>query len=165
MENSTELIHQTFVKYGWTLSLAESCTGGAIAARLTKKAGCSAYFLGSIVAYSNTLKIKILRVNDDLLQKFGAVSREVVKEMGVNVKELTGSHYSIAVSGIAGPGGGTPNKPVGLIWAAICGPDLAEPYVWSFQLTGNREQIIEEAVNNVLNQLWMLIKTKVKCMP
>ncbi len=142
-------IHEHLIQNKQTLSLAESCTGGALAACITKKSGCSDYFLGSIVAYSNLLKINVLGVDSHVLNTFGAVSNEVVRQMALGVIKLSESDYSLAVSGIAGPLGGTDLKPVGTIWAAIA--SKAGPIEsWSFHLKGNREEIIDQAVEEIL---------------
>lgn len=150
-------VHQYFIQNKLTLSIAESCTGGSISARLTKLPGSSNYFLGSVVAYSNTLKVNLLHVLEKTLENQGAVSKGVVTEMAQGIIMLTKSHFSIAVSGIAGPSGGTPEKPVGTIWAAI-GRQGLPPYVWHFFLQGNREIIIEEAVNVCLEQLLVIAR-------
>ncbi len=102
-----------------TITTAESCTGGYISHVLTKKAGASAYFKGAVVAYSNELKENILGVSAQTLQIHGAVSEAVVREMAEGSIRLSGADYSIAVSGVAGPEGGTPEKPVGTIWVAV----------------------------------------------
>lgn len=155
MDKISGLIQHIFIERGWTLSLAESCTGGAMAARLTLHPGCSQYFLGSIVSYSNQLKMSVLDVDPLILELKGAVSEEVVSQMAHHVRSLTKSDYSIAISGIAGPGGGTLDKPVGTIWAAISTP--IDSHVWQFQLSGTREQIIRESVDVVLHQLFSII--------
>jgi nicotinamide-nucleotide amidase len=102
-----------------TLATAESCTGGDLAARLTKISGSSAYFLAGLVAYSNQMKEKLLAVSSKTLQIHGAVSRETVEEMVEGALTVTGADFAIAVSGIAGPTGGTKEKPVGTVWGAI----------------------------------------------
>lgn len=132
-----------------TLSLAESCTGGRIASRLTLQKGCSDYFLGSIVSYSNFTKENILKVNPATLQTYGAVSRETVEEMAEGVLKITGSDYSLAVTGIAGPTGGTPEKPVGTVWFAISSKTKATQS-WKMQSGGLREFIIEKSANILL---------------
>ncbi|MCE1199376.1 MAG: nicotinamide-nucleotide amidohydrolase family protein, partial [Marinilabiliales bacterium] len=104
---------------GWTLSTAESCTGGTIARMITDNPGSSAYFKGSVVAYANETKTKILGVKQSSLEQEGAVSASVVEQMAVNVCELLGTDFAMATSGIAGPGGGTGEKPVGTIWIAV----------------------------------------------
>lgn len=153
-----EFIQQTFIEQRWTLSIAESCTGGALAARLTALPGCSRYFLGSLVTYSNDLKVKLLQVDKGILEKQGAVSGAVVAQMALGVQQLTNSDYSLAVSGIAGPEGGSPQKPVGTIWAAVAKKGQSVPFVWSFQCHGNRQQIISQTTHQLLNQLSLLIK-------
>ena len=105
-----------------TLSTAESCTGGSIAALITSVPGSSEYFKGGVVAYSNEVKMNMLHVSPETLQKYGAVSRETVIEMVQGVMESMKTDCAVATSGIAGPGGGTPEKPVGTIWMAVaCG--------------------------------------------
>ena len=106
---------------GETLCTAESCTGGMIAHQITTVPGSSDYFIGSVVAYSNRIKEKELGVNSTTLEKEGAVSRQVVEQMAQGVRERFGAGYSIATSGIAGPAGGTAEKPVGTVWIAVAG--------------------------------------------
>ena len=108
-----------------TLSTAESCTGGSVAARITAIAGCSDYFKGSVVAYSNEVKMSMLDVDAALLDMHGAVSEEVVIAMAKGVAKNLNTDCAVATSGIAGPGGGTPDKPVGTVWiAAVCGDEI-----------------------------------------
>lgn len=147
-----ESLQALFSKKGWTLSLAESCTGGAIAARLTKVPGASDYFLGSVVSYANSLKADLLNVSEESLLSHGAVSREVVSEMAQGVLEATGSNFSLAISGIAGPTGGSAQKPVGTLWCAI-GQKGEAPYTWKTHAYGNRETIIDWGVNVLLGEL------------
>ncbi len=106
-----------------TLVVAESCSGGAIAAKITSIPGCSSYFKGGLVAYSNELKQTILNVSSQTLLTYGAVSQQVVEEMALGAKAVLKSDWSISVSGIAGPGGAMPNKPVGTIWIAVAKPN------------------------------------------
>lgn len=153
-------IQQLCIAQQWTLSLAESCTGGRLAARLTRMPGCSHYFLGSIVAYSNALKIGLLNVDARTLAQYGAVSGPIVSQMAQGVLKLTNSHYSVAVSGIAGPEGGSTEKPVGTIWGAIASQGLEEPVILDFHLSGTREEIIENSVDLLLSQFWLLINTQ-----
>ncbi len=101
-----------------TLSTAESCTGGNIAARLTSVPGSSVYFKGSIIAYDNDVKITLLNVTTETLEKHGAVSRKTVEEMVKGAMKTLKTDCAVATSGIAGPGGGTPQKPVGTVWIA-----------------------------------------------
>ncbi|MCB1084583.1 MAG: nicotinamide-nucleotide amidohydrolase family protein [Chlamydiia bacterium] len=116
-------LHEWMVKNKKTLALGESCTGGKMAETLTAHPGASDYFLGSIVSYSNQLKRSALGVKESTLKTFGAVSQETVEEMAAGVLKLTNADYVITVSGIAGPDGGTPDKPVGTVWAAIKTPE------------------------------------------
>lgn len=156
MPNSIEeLIQESFIKNKWTLSVAESCTGGAIASRLTKIAGSSQYFLGGVVAYSNELKMKFLDIKEETLKNYGAVSAETAVEMASKIKLKTNSDFSLAVTGIAGPAGGSPEKPVGTVWVAISTPKKLG--IWSLKLNGSRQQIIEQTVETILNRLWKLI--------
>jgi nicotinamide-nucleotide amidase len=138
-----------------TLVTAESCTGGAIAQRITTIAGSSAYFKGSVVAYSNEIKENILEVKHKTLFKYGAVSEETVKEMAMNARQIFCVDYSVAVSGISGPEGGTKEKPVGLVWIAVA--SLKTCKVYKFQFGNNRLVNIERAVVTALNLLRKMI--------
>jgi len=113
-----EAVGKLLLAQNATLSSAESCTGGNIAHQITKIAGSSDYFLGTVVSYANSAKLDILKVKSETLSNFGAVSEPTVIEMAEGVQRLTGSTYAVSTSGIAGPGGGTPEKPVGTIWMA-----------------------------------------------
>lgn len=145
-------LSKTCVEKKVTLSLAESCTGGYLASRLTQLSGCSQYFLGAVVAYANQIKIDILGVKEETLKQFGAVSAEVVEEMAIGIMRLTKSDVGLAISGIAGPGGGTDQKPVGTVWSAIAFKD--HPcLVWKSLLNGTRQQIIEKATEEILSVL------------
>ena len=118
-QNIEGIIGQLLTDSGKTISVAESCTGGSIGKALTSVAGSSAYFRGGIIAYSNDIKSQFLSVTDEMLQDHGAVSSMVVEQMAKAVRKNFGSDLSIAVSGIAGPGGGTSEKPVGTTWIAV----------------------------------------------
>ena len=123
-----------------TLSLAESCTGGLCAARFTDVAGSSAWFLGAAVVYSNDSKRALLGVSDSTLREFGAVSSETVLEMARGAREVFGSDVGVSISGVAGPGGGTPEKPVGTVWFGLV---HGSPGAFSEKRTfaGSREEI------------------------
>ncbi|MFQ8827150.1 MAG: CinA family protein [Alistipes sp.] len=108
---------------GATVATAESCTGGNIARRFTALPGASDYFRGGVVAYSNDVKRSLLGVDGGDLERFGAVSRPVAEQMAEGVRRATGSVYGIATTGVAGPSGGTPDKPVGTVWMAVSGPE------------------------------------------
>lgn len=153
----TKAIQFLCISHGWTLSVAESCTGGQLAAQLTRLPGCSQYFLGSVVAYSNSLKTNVLNVSAETLAIHGAVSGPVVEQMAQGMLRLSGSDYSLAVSGIAGPGGGSLEKPVGTIWSAIASRD-GESFIWKLNLSGSRHEIIEKSVENLLSQFKLVIE-------
>lgn len=136
---------------GKTVSTAESCTGGSIASLLTSVAGSSEYFLGSVVSYANSVKTGVLEVNEDTLIQHGAVSSECVAQMAEGVRKLTGSDFAIATSGIAGPGGGSDEKPVGLVWIGVSSQDSTETYSMVFK--GDRKRNIERFTANALNIL------------
>ncbi len=124
-EQSLELIVVNLLKKNnKTLSIAESCTGGNLSKLITTIPGCSAIFKGSVIAYSNEIKEKVLHVTSDTIQKYGAVSKEVVENMAVGIQHLMDSDFSIATSGIAGPDGGTPEKPIGTVWIAIASKNM-----------------------------------------
>ena len=125
---------------GVTISTAESCTGGYIAHLITSVAGSSAYFKGSVVSYANEVKIKVLGVNPSDIEARGVVSETVVIQMAEGVRKLLGTDYAVSTSGIAGPDGGTPEKPVGTVWIGVATPDktFARKFVFSF----TRERIL-----------------------
>ncbi len=147
-----EAIHHIFLKNGLTLSLAESCTGGSIAAHLTQYPGASGYFLGSLVCYSNALKNKILDVPETVLQHYGAVSSETARLMALGAQKITGSDYALAVTGIAGPSGGTFEKPVGTVYGAIAKKN-GEVHDIPLFIPRSREIIIERSKNLLLSEL------------
>ena len=131
-ETLPELVHHTMTANSHTLATAESCTGGAIASRITALSGASAYFRGSIVAYSNEVKECALGVQHNVLEQYGAVSEETVRQMAEGARLRLGADYAIATSGIAGPNGGTPDKPVGTVWIAVAGPKGTETRLKKF---------------------------------
>ena len=136
---------------GKTVSTAESCTGGSIAAMLTSVAGSSEYFLGSVVSYANSVKSGVLGVDEKIIAEHGAVSSECVAAMAEGVRKLTGSDFSIATSGIAGPGGGSDAKPVGLVWIGVSSQKSTETFSMVFK--GDRKRNIERFAANALNIL------------
>jgi len=117
------VVGQLLVEQQATLSLAESCTGGYLAHQFTQHAGSSAYFQGGILSYANEVKSSQLGVSDSVLQQYGAVSEECVSEMALGAKKVLNTTYALATSGIAGPDGGTVEKPVGTIWIALAHPN------------------------------------------
>jgi nicotinamide-nucleotide amidase len=139
-----------------SLSVAESCTGGAISHLITQHPGCSAVFLGGAISYSNELKQVMLGVLPQTLEQFGAVSEETVKEMAAGAIQKFNSDYSIAVSGIAGPDGGTEDKPVGTVWIAVANADKI--ITRKFQFGSRRLQNIERSVISGLTMLFKFLK-------
>jgi nicotinamide-nucleotide amidase len=125
-------------RLGRTLAVAESCTGGLLAMRLTEVAGASAYFLGGIVSYSNSAKQALLGVEEEVLAREGAVSPQCALAMARGVKRAFGADYGLGITGIAGPGGGTPEKPVGLVYIGLALPE-GEPQVRRFNFRGSRQ--------------------------
>ncbi len=141
---------------GLTLSTAESCTGGYISHLITQQPGSSKVFLGGGVSYSNDLKISMLGVSGETLKVFGAVSEETVREMALGAIKNFHSDYSISVSGIAGPDGGTPDKPVGTVWIGVAGK--GKSIVKKFQFGNKRVQNIERSAISALALLYKLLK-------
>lgn len=135
---------------GMTIATAESCTGGRLAAALNSQSGSSAYYMGSVVAYDNTIKEQVLGVQQDTLMQHGAVSEQTVREMAEGVRKLIHTDYAIATSGIAGPTGGTPDKPVGTVWIAWATPKGTEAQCFHFGAAREREQITLRAVTEAL---------------
>jgi nicotinamide-nucleotide amidase len=134
-----------------TLSTAESCTGGLIAHKITSISGSSDYFLGSVVSYANEVKMESLGVLEEDLIKYGAVSEQVVRKMAERVRSKMNTHYAVATSGVAGPSGGTEEKPVGTVWIAVAGQGytIAKKY----QFGHSRKRNIEISANTALNML------------
>ena len=116
---SIQSLHKKLIKKKLTISVAESCTGGLLAHNLTKLSNSSKYFQMGLTTYSNQAKIKILKVNKNIIQKHGAVSKECCKAMVQNLSKISKSKINVSITGIAGPGGGTKDKPVGLVYIGI----------------------------------------------
>ena len=138
---------------GQTLAVAESCTGGGLGAELTAVPGSSDVLLGGVIAYSNAVKSKVLGVPEALLEQVGAVSDPVAEAMAEGVRRLTGSDWSLAITGIAGPGGGTESKPVGLVHLAVAGPDGCESHPIRLGSTRGRDWIRMVSAGEALNRL------------
>ncbi len=143
-----------------TIATAESCTGGRLAAALNAQSGASAYYMGSVVAYDNTIKEQVLGVKHSTLEKYGAVSEQTVREMAEGVRALINTDYAIATSGIAGPTGGTPNKPVGTVWIAWATPKGTTAECYHFGIAREREQITQRAVTAALVELIKSLNNK-----
>ena len=146
------LLGQRLVARGATLATAESCTGGLIAALCTDVPGSSAWFTGGVVAYANEVKRDVLGVDPALLAAHGAVSEPVVRAMAAGVRRLTGTRYAVAVSGVAGPDGGTPEKPVGTVWLAVADGDAvqARRFLFPGDRAAVRQATAEAAVEALL---------------
>lgn len=127
-----------------TLGFAESCTGGLASATLSEVAGVSDIFLGSVVSYSNDIKENLLKVSSGTLKNEGAVSEQVARQMAQGLRNQLKSHWSVAITGIAGPTGGTPDKPVGTVWFAVVGPGFEASR--RKQFSGTRREIQTQAV-------------------
>lgn len=146
-------VHTLFLEKGLKLAVAESCTGGLIAAKITSIPGASNYFLGSLVTYSDDMKQTLLHVKKETLQKFGAVSKECVLEMTTGLLKISSADYAVAISGIAGPEGGSKEKPVGTVWLSLAKKNGFNEAI-HMQLKGNRETIALWAAQNALFLLW-----------
>jgi PncC family amidohydrolase len=140
---------------GLKITTAESCTGGLIAHRITNVPGSSDYFVGGVVAYAYEAKVAQLGVSWDTLQAYGAVSRETVLEMARGAREALGAEIAVSVTGIAGPGGGMPNKPIGTTWIGLSTPEgeFARHFVWGGDRLENKELSAEAALQLVLDYL------------
>jgi PncC family amidohydrolase len=145
---------------GWKLATAESCTGGLIANRITDVPGSSDYFLGGVAAYAYEAKVGLLGVSWDTLKAYGAVSRETVLEMARGARKALNADVAISVSGIAGPGGGLPNKPVGTTWFGLAAPDGEWAYLHQFE--GDRIQNKSFAADTALQILIDYLEGHVK---
>ncbi|KMQ51283.1 damage-inducible protein CinA [Chitinispirillum alkaliphilum] len=148
---SEENLRDILLRCRLTMSAAESCTGGLVSAALTSLPGSSAFFKGGIVAYDNSIKQKLLGVPEEILNSFGAVSSQTVERMASGVASLINSDCAVSVSGIAGPGGGSPEKPVGLVYIGSFA--FSEVTSCRYVFSGNRHEIRAQAVEAALNQL------------
>jgi PncC family amidohydrolase len=149
------LVGELLSKRGMRLAAAESCTGGLIGHMLTNVAGASAYYMGSVIAYANEAKIRLLGVSQVTLEKYGAVSSETVIEMARGVRNTLGADIGISVSGIAGPGGGTADKPVGTVWIGLSSPqqEYSRHYLWSGDRLAVKEQSAQAALSMLVEYL------------
>jgi len=144
-------VGELLLQRGLWLAVAESCTGGLIGHLLTNVPGSSAYYMGSVTAYANEAKARLLGVSWDTLEKYGAVSAETVVEMARGIRLALTADIGISVSGIAGPTGGTPDKPVGTVWIGLSTPkeEYARRYLWS----GDRQAIKKQSAQAALQLL------------
>ncbi len=143
------LVGRLLRQAGMTLALAESCTGGLVAHRITNVPGSSDYFTGGIVSYSNDIKERVLGVQPATLHRHGAVSEGTALEMARGGRRICRAGVSLAVTGVAGPGGGTPDKPVGLVYVALATPDgeWVERHVWDGDRQENKARSAEAALD------------------
>jgi PncC family amidohydrolase len=148
MSTLEELVGQLLAEQGLTIAVAESCTGGLIAHWLTNVPGSSAYFIGSVVAYSNQVKEQVLGVSPETLFAYGAVSEECAQEMARGARRVFGADVAISSTGIAGPTGGTPQKPVGLVYVALAAQDFerCERHLWQGDRLENKRRTSEAAL-------------------
>ncbi len=154
----TSLVHDiadVLVERGWTLSTAESCTGGGIGFELTAVSGSSRWYEGGVISYSNNVKSQQLHVPEVLLSKYGAVSEPVAEAMAQGVRKLLRTDLAVAVTGIAGPDGGTPDKPVGTVWIAWSTGQSTEAR--HFHFSGDREQVRRQTVVEALQGVLAVI--------
>ncbi len=134
---------------GLSLCVAESCTGGLLAHRITNVPGSSVYFRGGVIAYANEVKEQLLGVRRETLRRFGAVSQETAQEMAACARRLLGTDIALAITGIAGPTGATPQKPVGLTYIALDAEDtkVCHEHVWESDRLGNKERSVDAALD------------------
>lgn len=157
-ENMAMAVGRMLMEQSKTLALAESCTGGYIAHSITSNPGSSAYFKGGVVAYSNEIKNRLLNVPEKMIVEHGAVSQEIAEAMAVGARKALNADYAISTTGIAGPDGGTDEKPVGTVWIGVAGPSgvISKKYIFKH----NRERNIIRSAQTALNLLRKLIQTE-----
>ena len=151
-------IQELLRKKGKKITVAESCTGGLIASKITEISGSSDVFDGGIVAYSNAIKAKYLNVSEEKLANFGAVSKEVVQDMLDGALKMFESDFAVAVSGIAGPNGGSEQKPVGTVIIGV-GSKSGEKKIKIYHFKGNRKEIQIRSAEKALKKLKKIIKS------
>lgn len=152
----SSLLGEKLLANGWRVATAESCTGGGIAAAITAVAGSSSWFEYGIVSYANSAKEKLLHVNSQTLLEHGAVSQAVVEQMVAGALRISGANIAVAVSGVAGPSGGTAEKPVGTVWFAW-GFASGEIHSERFHFVGDRSSVQSQAVAQGLTGLLKLV--------
>ena len=155
LEKIEQRLVKLLIEKGMKISTAESCTGGLVAQRITSVAGSSACFDLGVVTYANEQKTKILGVSEESLKNFGAVSEEVALEMSKGAKRISGADFAVGITGLAGPGGATDEKPVGLVYISICGENIheAEKFIFSGTRDEVRFQASDEAMKFVIREL------------
>lgn len=151
MRDFSEAVGKALLERGATISCAESCTGGLLSSLLTDVEGSSAYMQGTVVAYSNEVKEKLLGVKHETLEKYGAVSEETAREMARGAAKLMDTDIGVGITGIAGPGGGTKEKPVGRVYIAVAGPQGEQVRVNDF--SGDRDEVKLQTASTALRML------------
>lgn len=159
-EKLEEAVGRALLEEKWTLATAESCTGGLIGHRLTNVAGSSAYVMGGIIAYSNDVKERLLGVPKDVMVTYGAVSDPTARAMAKGARQALRTDLAVSVTGIAGPGGGTPDKPVGLTYIGLATPtgEWAERHVWE----GDREAVKAQSAEAALALVLKYVRGELK---
>lgn len=147
------VVIETLAAQGRTLAVAESCTGGGLGAALTAIPGSSTVFVGGVIAYANSVKVELLGVADSVIDTRGAVSSETAAAMALGVRNATGADWGVAITGIAGPGGGDPDRPVGTVWIAVAGPEQNSAQCERHLFSGDRESIRSASVRAALDCL------------
>ncbi|MFH1023441.1 MAG: nicotinamide-nucleotide amidohydrolase family protein [Planctomycetota bacterium] len=147
----TQRIHKLFSRRGLTVATAESCTGGVVATQLTRMAGSSRYFILGLVTYANRSKTQLLGIPPALILRHGAVSRPVAERMARGVRRLARADFGVGITGIAGPSGGSPEKPVGLVFIAVAGPERTA--FRACRLAGSRPTVRRRAADAALRLL------------
>lgn len=157
IESSLVELKNLLTEKSLTLAVAESCTGGLLSHLLTGISGSSLYFLGGMIAYSNRIKIENLGVKEQTILLHGAVSQQTAREMAENIRDKFEADIGLSTTGIAGPTGGTPTKPVGLVWLGISTEAGSETFECHF--TGGRDQVKKSAVHEILHLLLESLRT------
>ena len=158
LEQLSEEVGRSLSAAELTISCAESCTGGLLTSMLTDVSGSSSYVMGSVVSYSDDVKMRILNVASDTLNTYGAVSEETAREMAEGVRRLIQTDIGVAVTGVAGPGGGTPEKPVGLVYIAVS--SARSTVAVKKQLNGTRVENKRASVQKALEMIRDMIRSK-----
>ena len=151
-ERAVEIL-SILARRGRTLAVAESCTGGGLGVALTDIPGSSRVFVGGVIAYSNAIKTGLLGVSSAAVEAQGAVSSDTAAEMAIGVKNATGADWGVSITGIAGPDGGDPDKPVGTVWIGACGPVQDAATCERHLFSGDRAQIRRSSVHAALDLL------------
>lgn len=153
-----ESLVKLLIENNTKVAVVESCTGGLLAAALTSISGSSSFFELGLITYSNEAKINFLGVKKSTIEQYGAVSENTAKEMAIRIKKITNAHVGVAITGIAGPGGGSDNKPVGLVYIAIAVDNNIS--VYKNQFIGNRKDVRKQSVDSAIAHTFLLLKER-----